>query len=205
MKFYQLRSIDNRNILYEGTFANFAACLEQAVQDRVALDCVNLRNKNLMNANLDDAIMPNADFQNCNLSGANMSEAYFKGASFCGTTLYNTCFFDSNLTACNFDSASFGATDVHGSILNNSQFSTLSCFNLDFTNTRNMDGCIFINPDGRICQMSKPPVVIRGMGKQIIVLLDNHAKIGHNVIDQKRLKPLAEKLSIRALKKHLAA
>lgn len=205
MKLQQLRSTYDDRILFEGHFKSFKACLEQAVKDRVTLDCVNLRNKNLTNANLDDAFMPNADFLNCNLTGANMSESYFKGSSFAGSTLYNTCFYDSNLTACNFTSTSFGATDIYGSILNNSQFSTLSCFSLDFIKARNMDGCIFINPDGRICQMSKPPIVIHGMGKDTVILLDQHVKTGHNVIDHKRLKPLAEKLTTRAIKKRLCA
>jgi hypothetical protein len=134
-----------------------------------------------------------------------MSEAYLKGSIFDGAALYNTCFNDSNLSACNFTDTSFGATDIHGSIISHSQFSTLSCFSLDFTHVRQMSGCIFINPDGQICAMSKPPIVIRGMGREPLILLDNRAKAGHNIIDDKRLGTLAEKLTTRALRKHLAA
>ena len=205
MKNHQIRSIKDGTVLFEGQFSSFKACLEQAVQDRVALNCVDLRNKNLINANLDDATMPGADFTGSNLTGANMSEAYFKGANFSGSALYNTCFYDSNLTACNFDGAFFGATDIHGTILSHSQFSTLSCFYLDFVRVRQMTGCIFINPDGRICQMSKPPIVIRGMGRDPIILLDHHVKSGHNIIDHQRLSPLAEKLTTRTLKRRLMA
>ncbi len=205
MKLYQLRSINSDAVLFEGNFKSFKDCLERAVLDRVALDCVNLRNKNLTNANLDDAIMPHADFTGANLTGANMSEAYLKGSNFVATALYNVCFNDSNITACDFSNASFGATDIYGTIISHSQFSTLSCFSLDFVHVRQMSGCIFINPDGRICEMSKPPIVVRGMGREPIILMDRHVKAGHNIIDHKRLKPLAAKLSTRALRRRLSA
>ena len=205
MKLYQLRSTDNKAVLFEGRFESFKACLEQAVIDRVALDCVSLRNKNLINANLDDAIMPSADFSGSNLSGANMSEGYFKGSKFDGSVLYNTCFYDSNISACNFENASFGATDIQGTIISHAQFSTLSCFSLDFSRTRQMGGCVYINPDGRLCEMSKPPLVIKGYGRDPIVVMDNALKAGHNVIDHKRLKPLIENLSTRALRRRLVA
>ena len=205
MKSYQLRSINHDAVMFEGRFKSFKDCLEHAVLDRVALDCVNLRDKNLTNANLDDAIMPYADFRGSNLIGANMSEAYLKGSNFAGTALYNVCFNDSNMSACDFDNASFGATDIHGSIISQSQFSTLSCFSLDFNSVRQMGGCIFINPDGRICQMSRPPIVIRGMGRDPIILMDRQVKAGHNIIDHKRLSALAEKLTVRTLRRRLTA
>lgn len=191
--------------MFEGRFKSFKACLEQAVRDRVALNCVSLRNLNLINVNLDDAIMPGADLSGSNLSGTNMSEAYLKGAAFNGSALFNVCFNDSNMSACDFTDASFGATDIHGSIISHAQFSTLSCFTLDFVQTREMGGCIFINPDGHICDMSRPPVVIRGIGRSPIILLDKHIKAGHNIIDQKRLRPLVEKLSVRTLRRRLAS
>ena len=191
--------------MFEGRFESFKACLEQAVKDWVALNCVDLRNKNLTNANLDDAILPGAALNGSNLTGANISEAYLKSADFSGSVLYNACFNDSNLTACNFADASFGATDIHGSIISRAQFSTLSCFHLDFTATRQMNGCIFINPDGCISEMSKPPLVIMGLSAQPIIFMDHHVKTGHNVIDQKRLEPLMEKLSSKALRNRLLA
>ncbi|MCB1720885.1 MAG: pentapeptide repeat-containing protein [Alphaproteobacteria bacterium] len=205
MQHHQIRSTADNTVLFEGRFESFKACLEQAVADRVALHCVNLRNQNLTNANLDDALMPGADFSGSNLTGANMSESYLKGANFKDAALYNTCFYDSNLSACNFEDAAFGATDIHGTILSHAQFSTLSCFSLDFVRAKAMSGCIFINPDGRVCEMSKPPIVVRGVGNAPIILLDNQIKAGHNVIDHKRLRPLLEKLSIRTVRKRIAA
>ena len=204
MQHHQIRSIDKNIILFEGIFKDFKACLEQGIKDRVILNSANLKHKNLSNANLDDAIMPSADFSGSNLTGANISEAFMKDANFTNTALYNTCFYDTNLTACNFDGAGFGGTDIFGTVLAQAQFSTLSCFGLDFSGARTMAGCIFLNPDGRICQMSKPPLVIRGMGRDPIILMDNHVKAGNNLIDHKRLRPLAEKLTSRALRERLA-
>lgn len=199
MQNYQLRSIKDDAILFEGRFDTFKACLERAVTDRVALHCVDLRNQNLTNANLDDALMPGADFSGSNLTGANMSESYFKDASFNGAALYNTCFCDSNLSACNFENAAFGATDIHGAIITRARFSTLSCFGLDFVTARAMIGCIFINPDGTPCPMSRPPLVIRGLGNDILVLLDHHTKTGHNITESQRLRGILEKLSTETL------
>lgn len=189
------RSTHNDRILFEGRFENFKGALEQAVSDRVALNGVNLRNLDLSNTNLDDAVMPYADFTGSNLSGANISESYLKNANFTGAALYNTCLCDSNLTTANFHSASFGATDIHGCIITGAQFSTLSCFSLEFSNVRNMGGCVFINPDGRICTMSKPPIVVRGLGRDPLIIMDEAAKSGYNIIDHKRLQPLKDKLA----------
>ncbi len=204
MKHYQIRSIDKHTVLFEGFFENFKTCVETAVAGKAILNRADLSNHNLSNANLDDAIMPEADFTNSNLTGANMSEAYFKGSRFSGSALYNTCFYDTNLTSCDFSNASFGATDIFGSILSNAKFSTLSCFSLDFHTVRQMDGCVFRNIDGRICRMSKPPIVVRGMGRSPIIFLDDHVKSGHNILDSKRLRGVAEKLTTRALKSRLA-
>ena len=136
-----------------------------------------------MNINLDDAVMPAADFTASNLSGANMSEGHFKGCKFSGAALYNTCFYDSDISNCDFKSASFGATDIAGATLNGAQFSTLSAFTLDFSRTRTMRGCNFINPDGQICRMSRPPIVIRGLGRDPIIMMDDKTKYGQNIID----------------------
>ncbi len=204
MKHYQIRSIEKRTILFEGFFENFKTCLENAVADKAILNHADLTNRNLTNVNLDDAIMPGANFTNSNLTGANMSEAYFKDARFNGAALYNTCFYDSNLTGCDFTDASFGATDIFGTIISNARFSTLSCFTLDFQSVRNMDGCLYISRDGHICRMSKPPLVVHGYTRKPIIFMDDHVKAGHNLIDSKRLKPLAKKLTSRLINTRLA-
>ncbi len=205
MKHFELRSTKNNSILFQGNFTTFTKCLEQAISDNVRLHHADLNNQNLSNANLDDAKLAEANFTNTNLSGANMSEAYLKGARFYNAALYNTCFCDSNLTACNFDNATFGGTDIFGAVIDKSQFSTLSAFTLDFGAARQMLGCIFITRDGKISRMSKPPIVINGMGKHPIVIMDDAVHSGHNLIDHKRLLPIAQKLSARTLRKRLRA
>lgn len=204
MKLYQLRSTQNGKILFKGQFKSYKTCLEQAVRDKTPLPYIDLSYKNLTNANLDDAIMPHADFSHSNLSGANMSEAYINAANFTNASLYNTCFCDSAMTAGNFDGAFFGGTDIFGSLISRSQFSTLSAFSLDFKGARQMEDCIYINPNGRISAMSRPPIVISGLARKPIVIMDDTVKAGNNVIDHKRLAPLAQKLSSRMIRRRIA-
>ncbi len=204
MKLYQLRSTQNTKILFEGQFETFKDCVEQAVADKIPLPYIDLSHQNLTNANLDDAIMPHADFTQSNLSGANISEAYINGGNFSNASLYNTCFCDSNLAGSNFDGAFFGGTDIFGSLISRSQFSTLSAFSLDFTTVRQMRDCIFITTQGQICRMSRPPIVISGASHKPIIIMDDTIKAGNNIIDHKRLAPLAQKLAARTLRNRLS-
>jgi len=203
MKLYQLRSTQNKKILFEGKFETFKDCVESAVLQKIPLPYIDLSHQNLTNANLDDAIMPHADFTQSNLSGANISEAYVSGARFTNASLYNTCFCDSNLAGSNFNGAFFGGTDIFGSIISRSQFSTLSAFSLDFTAARQMNDCIYITAQGQICRMSRPPIVISGIARKPIVVMDDTIKAGNNMIDYRRLAPLAQKLAARTLRNRL--
>ena len=202
---HHIKSLENNNVLFEGEFKTFKNCVETAINQRINLANANLRYNNLSNINLDDAIMPGADMRGSNLTGANLSEGYFKGTNFTQCALYNTCFVGSNLTSCNFADASFGATDIYDTIITNSQFSTQSCFGLNFQRTKNMQGCVFINIDGRILAMSKAPIVINGWKDSPVIILDNHIKHGANIIDQKRLAPLMKKLTSRSIHQRLRA
>jgi hypothetical protein len=201
MQHYRLESVHTGQTLYEGRFYSLVACLENAIANRINLNFVNLRNLNLSNANLDDGLLAHADFTNTNLSGANLSEATLSGALFNGAALYNTFLCESDLTRCDFKNASFGATDIHDADLSRSQFSTLSCFTLDFTRARSMNGCVFFNPDGKICKMSRPPIVIRGLMHDPIVLMDDTIKAGHNLLDHPKLEALGHKLYRRELRR----
>ena len=178
MKHYQIISTKTGKILFAGLYADFNHCLE-------------------------DAVLPHADFSGANLSGTNLSEAYLKGAKFAGAALFNTCLSYSNLRACDFRNASFGATDIVGTILSQAQFSTLSCFSLDFSSVRQMDSCLFIDHDGRFSEMSKPPVVIKGIGNKPIILTDHDIRAGHNVIDEQRTLNLMQKISMREIRKRM--
>ncbi|MCC6597668.1 MAG: pentapeptide repeat-containing protein [Alphaproteobacteria bacterium] len=200
---YQLRSTQNNSLIFEGNFTSFRACLEHAVNLRLNLEHIDLSHKNLSNAHLDEALLRGANFTGTNLSGANLSDSQLSGACFDSAALYNTCLALSDLEGCNFENASFGATDIHGTILDHARFSTLSCFSLDFTRARQMGGCHFVNPDGRICRMSRPPIVIRGLGREPLVLMDEDIKAGHNLLDRTRLERIGRKLTMRALKQRL--
>lgn len=178
MPLIKLQAHCDQRLLYEGDFPSLSACLEQAVAEHINLDGIDLHNANLINANLDDAVMPNANLSGANLSGANLSESIFTGSNFAGTALYNTCLCYSDLSYCDFGEAAFGATDITGCDLSESRFSTLSTFTLDFNHVRSMTGCVFRDPGGTLCAMSRPPVVIHGLGNGPVILLDHHAKLG---------------------------
>lgn len=203
MKYFTIQSTQSREILFEGLFPDFKHCIEDAVTQRISLAYANLRGQNLTNANLDDAILPHADLSNANLTGANLSESYLKQAHFDGAVLYNTCLSYSNISACSFRGTSFGATDIVGCLMDGSQFSTLSCFLLNFATARQMRNCIFISRDGSISEISHPPIVINGFGTTPIIVTDKDVRAGHNRINADRSLKIAQKLSMREIRKRL--
>jgi uncharacterized protein YjbI with pentapeptide repeats len=183
MKIYDIISRHSDKILFSGRFRSFRHTLESAVTNNTDLTGADLRARNLSGISLDDALLDQADFTGSNLTGANLSEARLRGASFINTCLYNTCFAYSDLQGCSFIDASFGGTDITGSNLSHSTFSTLSCFSLDFVDAAAMTGCIFTNPDGMIATMSKPPLVIKGASRSVIIFMDRTVKIDHALFD----------------------
>ena len=184
MKNYRLTKKETQETLFAGFYKDFKTCLEEAVKRRTPLFDIDLRNKNLSNANLDDGIFGHADFTGCNLTGANLSESYCRGANFSGASLFNTCFAYANLTECHFLDTSFGATDMTGSIIDRSQFSTLSAFSINLNKAKQMNECIFIANDGTITELSEPPIVINGMNKAPIIVTKTHILKGHSRIDK---------------------
>lgn len=205
MKKYKLRSTDNDKIVFEGHFPSFKTCLEQAVFEKTPLHHIDLKNQDLSNANLDDAKMGFADFTGANLTGTNLSESYLRGANFNNCALYNTCLSLSNISECDFQGAHFGGTDIFGAILCHSTFSTLSAFSLDFSAARQMQECHFINAQGQSAQMSRPPIIIQGLGRQPIIIMDNTITAGHSPIEREKLIPMAQKLTHHTLRKRLAS
>lgn len=181
MRTIQITSVISNKILYEGKFRSVKACLEQAARDKACLEGADLRYANLANANLDEIIMPRAVLNGANLTGANLSEAVLVEADFSGAALYNACLCHSDLRRCNFRDASFGATDIAGANISGCRFSTLSSFHLDFNTTADMRGCVFHDPAGPPCPMSRPPVVIAGLFSSPVVVFDRHIKVGGTV------------------------
>lgn len=181
MKTQKIQSHKTGAILFEGTFASFRECLEQAVSERVNLSGADFKNKNLANACLDDGLFAGADFTGANLAGVNLSEATLTNASFADTDLYNACFAYSDLKNCDFRGASFGATDITGADISFSRFSALSCFSLDFTHARVMHGCRYTGIGETEFSFSLPPVVMRGLGPQLLVIAQSFWLQGSNL------------------------
>lgn len=182
MSLQTITSVSTKKPLYEGDFPSFTACLEQAVADKTNLTGADLKNRNLSNACLDDGLLEGADFCGTNLTGANLSEASLSGATLAEADLYNTCLAYADLNRCNFDRAEFGGTDITGANINNASFSTLSCFSLDFARTSSMNDCLFTGMNGQSLIFSAPPIVIRGLGKNLVVLTPEKWIIGMDVL-----------------------
>ncbi len=181
MPLIKLKSTEDDTVLYQGQFVSVTACLESAVTQQINLENIDLQNANLMNANLDEAKMPGANLSGANLSGANLSESQLNGANITNAALYNTCLCYSDISYCSFEDSSFGATDITGANLAESRFSTLSTFSLDFTLVGNMEGCVFRDPGGTLCAMSRPPIVLSGLPNGPLVLMDHQVKIGARI------------------------
>ena len=182
MPFFEIRTIPDGHILYSGEFQNFRVCVETAISKGASLRRADLRKTNLLNARLDGADLRETDFSGSNLAGANISEAQLDNALFFGATLINASICESSVKGGHFIDTSFGATLITGSALDDSHFSTLSAFDLDFQSAGSMKNCVFINPCHTVCPMNRPPLVIRGLIKPLIIM-DRHMKIGHDVFD----------------------
>ena len=188
MKNYKITTKDTNELLFAGYFKDFKSCLEAAVNKHTPLNNANLSHQNLSNANLDDGIFAGADFSGSNLSGVNISEAYCKGANFNRTSLFNASFAYSNLTNSDFQNSLFGGTDIVGALIDGSTFSTLSAFSLDFNNSRQMHDCKFVTPDNSSIEFSSPPITIKGLRPQLIIILENHILEGQQSIQKHHAK-----------------
>lgn len=182
MKTHTIHSARTNTLLYRGHFKNFKDCLEQAVREGADLSHADLSKRNLGNACLDDGFLEGADFSGCNLTGANLSETCLRGASFRGADLYNVCMACADLSHCNFEDAAFGATDISGSDISFSRFSTLSCFTLDFTAARRLENCVYSGEESTALSWSAPPVIVRGLGRKILVFTEQSWMHGHNIL-----------------------
>lgn len=190
MKQYELVTHTEKRILFAGKYPDFRECLEHAITQNTDLANIDLREKNLSNGNFDGAHMPGALFIGTNLSGANLSESCLRGSSFHHASLHNACLCYSDLRACDFRDADFGATDIGNADIGFSRFSTLSCFDLAFTDAQNMLGCTFESPEGHFCKMSRHPIVLKGILNTPIVIMDQTVKIGPSILSRETYEPL---------------
>lgn len=178
MHYFKITTHTKHDTLFEGRFKDFKSCLEHAVDDGVKLNHADLTRQNLSGADLDGATFEGADFSYSNLNGANIAEANLKGARLCYSDLYNTCFAESDLQYSMFDHAQFGGTLIYDADLSFSRFSDQSCFSLNFTEARTLEGCMYVLSDKRVTTMGNPPVVISGLRPQPIVFLDEFILTG---------------------------
>ncbi len=178
MKYYKLEKHTNRATLFEGYYSSFKACLEDAVAKKTDLSEIDLKYRKLNNFNLDTAYMPGADFSHANLTGTNLSESTLSASVFYSTYMHSTCLCESKLNRCDFRGAEFGATLIDGADLCDSTFTTLSSFDLNFTQCKSIVGSKFVDVEGKHYNMSQVPVVIKGVFDTPIVFLDQVIKIG---------------------------
>ncbi|MDH5722839.1 MAG: pentapeptide repeat-containing protein [Alphaproteobacteria bacterium] len=181
MNVITLKSHKTGKIIFSGPYNSVVDCLEDAVSKKINLAYVDLRYQNLSNANLDDAHMPYANLTGCNLSGTNFSESILHESDFQHASLYNCYLSYSDLQGCNFRHSDFGATNIVGANIENCSFSTLSCFTLDFSHASSMKGCTFNHYNGDVYPMSGSPVVISGLFKTPVIIMDTIIKIGKNI------------------------
>ena len=204
MNHFFLKKTGNKEILYEGKFLTLSQCLEQALQENVCLDYVDLRGANLTNANLDDGSFNYARFDCANLTGANLSATNLNRASFKEAALYNACFCEAILSESQFFGASFGSTDIAWANMRGACFDTLSAFELKFSETLLMQDAKFYDRTGTICNMSHAPVVIQGL-QYPVILFDDYMKVGSAVFPFCSWIELLQKRELNGLGADIAA
>lgn len=181
----QTITIKNRNtgaIIFKGLYNNNKECIEDAISKRINLENADLRHTNLQCVNIDTAQLNGADLRFCNLNYANISESNLSGADLRGASLIGTCLAEANLTNSNMRDACFGATDIGYAILDGAQFSTLSALALPFTEANSMQLCVFHSVHQQKFTFSEPPIMIQGLFKENIYLIEKNALIGHTLL-----------------------
>jgi hypothetical protein len=138
---------------------------------------------NLACANLDDAQMAGAILNGTNFNGANLSEGVFDNSDMRMADLSHACLALSSLMNVNMVGASFAITDVTDAIISGCHFSCPSVFTTLFSRAAIFKNCLFMHPDRGALTMSKPPVIVQGLSRDI-VYLDHCVKIGNDYISK---------------------
>lgn len=182
-KKFQLHCDHTGEMIFEGWFETIKQTVEQAVIDHVCLDGVDLSGVNLACANLDDAQLSGANLSSANLNGANLSESIFDNANLSGADVSHACFALSSCMNVNMIGTSFGNTDVTDAVISGCQFSCPSVFTMSFGRAAMFANCTYIGMDGMPCRMTKPPVVITGLSREV-VYMDDVIKIGNDFVSK---------------------
>jgi hypothetical protein len=182
MKHIIFKTHDTQDILFEGSFRSEKDALEAAIQDNACLENINLDGLNLRNITLDETTLSGASFVGTNLQGANLSDTKMTSCRFINTDLTSACLAESQMTDCVFDHAEFGNTLIENCVFYRCEFVGASSFNLNFMTTKSMDNCFYMsgigNHDNTRVHMTKPPIVISGLSRASIAILDDHVFCG---------------------------
>lgn len=164
---------DNENTLYEGRFQTIRRCVEAAVADRVDLSGADLRNANLRHARLDGAVMRDACLWGAKLSHADMAEADFSGSDFRAACLKETCLAESILNGCDFRGARLSGAIVSGAHFSGARFSCPSMFTVRWSEARTLKDAVYWHHGEIPCALDRAPLVIFGLGRDIVFLEDH--------------------------------
>ncbi|MGN7438760.1 MAG: pentapeptide repeat-containing protein [Alcanivorax sp.] len=196
MNKYEIKHTITKKTLFEGTYTSFKSCIEDAVKQGVELCYADLRHQNMASVNLDGATLTNVTFTGSNLMGANLSEANLDQSTFHNCDMHNACLSFSNLNSCDFRGTLFGGTLVNDTTMKNAEFSTLSCFDLDFFSVLTMEGCTFVWETEECFDMSQPPIVIKGLLNTPVIIMDHHIKVGSHTLSKAHLPQLVNTLTL---------
>lgn len=167
-----LKSVEGK-ILFEGKFTNVKSGVEQAVEQGINLEKIDLRKANLAGAYLDDAKMAGACFWGANLASTDMTGGDFTNADFRAANFLDTCLAEANCENANFEGAYFSRTIMTDTNLTNCQFSCPSLFTLNLSDIQSLKGSIYSHLGEQDCNLSNIPLIIRGLPKQMIILDDS--------------------------------
>lgn len=201
MKKFQINKLNTGTTLFEGKFESFSECLEQAIDEQIDLSGANLTRQNLSTTNLDNALLSGADLSFSNLNHANLSEGNFMNANFFGANMVAACMAESDYSKCNFLGCSFGANILVGSIFDHCMFSTLSAFQLPFSEAESMQSCYFYFEDELLFSNSKPPVVVLGLSSEPVIISESSIYLGHRDLTSE----LARRLTLKITDNHKAS
>lgn len=179
----ELTAWNTRKIIMSGDFISYKHAIEYAIDHNINLDYLTLNDVDLSHSNLDGVSLNYAQLTRVNFEGANISESSVIKAKFEDCNLTNVTLTDTNCVGTSFQNCVMMNiealyADFRGALVTCPHF-----LKNDFRQTAHFGGACFMNK-GNMCPMSKGPVLIRGLGLDV-VLLDEHAIVSGTIILRK--------------------
>lgn len=167
-------------VIYQAAQRSFRRTLEEAARKNIDLSNINLKKCCFSNACLDDVKMDKACFWgakavNVDLSGASLKQCDFRASNF-----ENACLADANLSGSNLSGCFLKGAIVDGTNFSDCIFSCPSIFSLDLSVCKTLKRSVYNHHGEYSCPMEKPPVVIFG-GQKRVIILDSHIIIGTKI------------------------